>query len=175
MRRSTKPTAEDGSFEVVRDARGDIRPNPDVRPGFWETHTLEEFTPAEWEATCDGCGLCCLFKISDEGRCHYTNVACRLLDHHSCQCMHYEHRKDIVTDCIVFDFERLTEIESWLPRTCAYRRLYNGQPLEPWHHLLSDTRESVHDAGISIRGKCLPEWEADIDRLEHHIIELPEP
>ncbi len=150
---------------------------PSLRPRFWERHGLADLTDTEWETLCDGCGLCCLFKLSDGPGtgCDHTNVACRLLDHQTCRCQHYEHRTDIVADCIVFDLAKLAEIHTWLPPTCAYRRLYNGQSLEPWHPLLSGQPETVHTAGISIRGKVIPEWEADLDTLEQYIIELPDP
>jgi len=146
-----------------------------LRPRFWERYPLKDLTGDEWEALCDGCGLCCLFKLSSgsEADCHYTNVACRLLDHQTCRCMHYEHRTDIVADCIVFDLAKLTEINAWLPPTCAYKRLYNGQNLEPWHPLLSGSPETVHEVGVSVSGKVIPEWDADLDTLEHHIMELP--
>ena len=35
----------------------------ELRAKFWENLPLEELNEAEWEALCDGCGLCCLVKL----------------------------------------------------------------------------------------------------------------
>ena len=48
-------------------------------PPFWQNRTLADFTLAEWESLCDGCGKCCLHKLEDvdTGQLFHTNVACR--------------------------------------------------------------------------------------------------
>jgi uncharacterized cysteine cluster protein YcgN (CxxCxxCC family) len=46
---------------------------------------------------------------------------------------------------------------NWLPDSCAYRRLANQQDLPAWHPLLTGDPNSVHDAGISIRGRAVSE------------------
>ena len=136
---------------------------------FWEK-PLWELSRAEWEALCDGCGKCCLHKIedADTGRIYGTNVACKLLDRHSCRCSNYKERKAFVPDCV-----RLTAGEvgrlAWLPSTCAYRLRSEGKPLPDWHYLVSGSRETVHEAGISVRGWTVSEHEAG--DLEHHMID----
>ncbi len=127
-------------------------------PPFWEVKRLDQMTPAEWESLCDGCGRCCLIRFEDEetGEVIPTRVACRLLDTETCRCTRYEHRKRFVPDCIKLTpgaVEHLT----WMPRSCAYRRLYEGRPLADWHPLISGDPESIHRAGVSMRGQLISE------------------
>lgn len=137
---------------------------------FWEEKSLSQLDRGEWEALCDGCGKCCLHKLEDEetGEIFPTNVACRLLNRRSGQCSDYKHRKSFVPDCIQLTPAKLDELE-WLPSTCAYRLVAEGRKLPEWHHLISGSRESVHDAGMSVRGWTVSEDEAG--ELEYHIVD----
>jgi uncharacterized cysteine cluster protein YcgN (CxxCxxCC family) len=139
---------------------------------FWNTKRLCEMTPGEWESLCDGCGRCCLHKLEDvdTGLCYYTNVACHLLDTHSCRCRNYTGRMRIVADCLDLWQSREKQF-AWLPASCAYRRLSNGQPLSWWHPLVSGDPETVHTAGISVRGRTVREQHVSHDRLEIYIID----
>ncbi len=142
---------------------------------FWERKRLDQMTPKEWEALCDGCGKCCLNKLedADTGEVALTNVACRLFDDGSCRCSQYEIRHQFVPECIVLTPGNLKEHAYWMPETCAYRLLYDGQRLFDWHPLISGRAESVHEAGVSIRDRTVPEFEIDEDDWEDHIIEEP--
>lgn len=137
---------------------------------FWETKPLDAMTRDEWESLCDGCGLCCLHKLEDEdtGDVHATNVACKLLDPHSGRCTDYRRRRVYVPDCVRLTPKLLRGI-SWLPETCGYRLIDEGKPLADWHPLVSGDPESVHRAGISVRGWTVSENEAG--DLEHHIVD----
>jgi len=138
---------------------------------FWNTKSLAEMTAEEWESVCDGCGRCCLHKLQDEdtGLMFYTNVACRLLDREQCRCSDYPQRMAIVHDCLSLAADAETRFD-WLPLSCAYRRLANRQSLEWWHPLVSGDPDTVHQAGISVRGKTVPEVSVLKEDLEDYII-----
>lgn len=146
-----------------------------LRPRFWESVSLQNLTKKEWEALCDGCGKCCLNKLEDPDTAEiaFTRVACRLLDDESCRCAQYETRKHFVPDCVVLTPRTLPDIAYFMPQTCAYRLLHEGKPLFDWHPLISGDPETVHTAGISVRGWTVPEFEVDEDDWEDHIIEEP--
>jgi len=165
-----KDKNHDGRQDPVPDADG---ANTGLRPEFWKRYPMQELTRKEWEALCDGCGLCCLFKFAEDDQVSYTSVACRLLDHQTCRCKHYERRTDIVKDCVVLDYQTLLEVNSWLPTSCAYKRVFNGEGLAEWHHLVSGSHDTVHEAGISVRGRIIDEHDIDMDDLEDHVMELP--
>lgn len=141
-----------------------------MRP-FWQAKRLDEMTAAEWESLCDGCGRCCLKKLEDEasGKVAYTDVACRLLDRTRCRCTQYSKRLALVPDCVELTAAKLREIP-WLPATCAYRRLAEGKPLEWWHPLVSGDPETVHSAGISVRGRTLAEQDVPAEELETRVV-----
>ena len=144
-----------------------------LRPRFWERVPLKNLAPKEWEALCDGCGKCCLNKLEDEetGEVVFTRVACRLLDDETCRCAHYEVRKQIVPECVVLTPKNIGEIAYFMPATCAYRLLHEGKPLYDWHPLISGDPESVHEAGQSVRGWTVPEFDVPVEDWEDHLIE----
>jgi uncharacterized protein len=139
---------------------------------FWKSKSLDEMTPDEWESLCDGCGRCCLHKLRDEDtdELSFTNVACRLLDLKTCRCRNYERRRDQVPDCVSLTPAALAEID-WLPPSCAYRLVAEGRDLFWWHPLVSGDPATVHEAGVSVRGRAVDERRAAM--LEHYIVDWP--
>jgi len=142
----------------------------DVEKPFWQRKALADMSAAEWESLCDGCGKCCLLKLEDidTSEIAYTNVACRLLDLGTCRCSRYAERRRFVPDCVVLSPDNIGDL-FWMPQTCAYRLLAEGKELPDWHPLVSGDPESVHRAGVSIRGRCITERKAG--PLEHHVLD----
>lgn len=125
---------------------------------FWIDTPLQALTAAQWEALCDGCGLCCMHKFedADTGEMLYTSVACRLFDDAGCRCRDYGKRLLKVADCLNLRSLSLAQMR-WLPATCAYRLRAEDKPLPAWHPLVAGHAEAVHAAGMSMRGRSVPE------------------
>lgn len=138
---------------------------------FWEA-PIESLDRAQWEALCDGCGKCCLNKVEDEdsGRIYPTNVACKLLDLETCRCADYRNRKALVPECLRLTPRKIDDYV-WLPATCAYVLRAAGEPLPEWHYLVSGSRDTIHDAGMSVKGRAISELYAG--PLENHIVQQP--
>lgn len=142
---------------------------------FWKRKTLEQMTKVEWESLCDGCARCCLNKIEDEdtGKLYFTDVACKLLDHDGCRCKDYRNRQKKVPDCVRLTPQEVRDID-WLPPTCAYDLIAKGKDLYWWHPLISGDPDTVHQAGVSVRGR-VGASESDVPdaELEHWIVKWP--
>ena len=143
-----------------------------IRKGFWKSKSLDNLSVEEWEALCDGCGICCLYKVENEetGEVELTNIACRFLDLECIRCQLYDDRKSAMPTCIKLTPSKV-ETLAWLPETCAYRLMLHGQPLPDWHPLESGDPQSVHTAGISVKGKVIRETEATLNRIEDYVID----
>ncbi len=167
---TTRPSPFLGSDEEMVNETDQIMTSP-----FWRTKRLDEMNDAEWESLCDGCARCCLNKLedADTGRVAYTDIACSLLDGASCRCSDYANRSIAVPSCIRLTVEEVQTL-SWLPATCAYRLIEEGKDLYDWHPLVSGDPDSVHSAGISVRGKTVAEkdW-PDVDTWEDRIVSWP--
>jgi uncharacterized cysteine cluster protein YcgN (CxxCxxCC family) len=146
-------------------------PSQSPRP-YWEEKTLDEMTQEEWELLCDGCAKCCLHKIEDvtSGEILYTRVACQFLEIKTCRCRHYARRSELISDCVDLTPERVRNL-TWLPASCAYRRLQEGRGLAWWHPLVSGSPETVRTAGASVCEWAVPEKRIHLDELEVYVID----
>jgi uncharacterized cysteine cluster protein YcgN (CxxCxxCC family) len=141
---------------------------------FWKTKPLEAMSRPEWESLCDGCGKCCMAKLEDEdtGEIYWTTVGCRLFDAGTCRCSDYKHRLAKVADCVKLTPANVRTI-SWLPASCAYRLVAEGKDLYWWHPLVSGNADTVHEAGISVRGRVTAS-ESDLSAPEDYFDHMVE-
>ena len=113
---------------------------------------MAEMSPKEWESLCDGCGKCCCIRLEDEetAAIYITDVACKLFDPQTCQCTDYANRSQKVPDCVTLTPNNVAALK-WMPRTCAYRLISEGKDLPDYHHLVSGSRQTIHDVGMSVQ------------------------
>ncbi len=137
-----------------------------------DIRSLDDISPEEWDLFCDGCGICCLYKVAkrDSLTVCLTRVACRYLDVEKCACSIYQQRHTYMPTCIQITTENVLELD-WLPETCAYRRIAENKPLPWWHHLHSGKRNLVHQLGISVKHIAINEDKADMNNLARYITE----
>jgi uncharacterized cysteine cluster protein YcgN (CxxCxxCC family) len=66
-----------------------------------------------------------------------------------CQCSEYENRQTLVPNCVWLKPE---DIESffWLPSTCAYRLIAEGEELPDWHPLVCGDPQRIHAVNVSV-------------------------
>ncbi|HOJ01077.1 MAG TPA: YcgN family cysteine cluster protein [Anaerolineaceae bacterium] len=134
--------------------------------------SLDHIDRAAWEALCDGCGICCLYKVRApyDPKTSLTCIACRYLDLQTCGCRVYEHRHDLMPTCLDLIPANVRQL-TWLPETCAYRRIAEGKPLPWWHHLRSRKRDLVHRLGISVHGIAISEKDMDLNDLQKYTMQ----
>ena len=120
------------------------------------TKDLSNISPDEWEAICRRCGRCCLLKLQNDEteEIYYTNIICRYYDVENNLCAVYDKRCELVPECLKLTPQNVDKI-SWMPKACAYRKLfdknYKEQALQP------------------LRGRVVSEVLVSEDELEDHI------
>ncbi|MFK7888207.1 MAG: YcgN family cysteine cluster protein [Gammaproteobacteria bacterium] len=138
---------------------------------FWINTALQDMTPSQFEAVCDGCGRCCVHKLEDEdsGEIVYTDVACRLLDTETCRCTDYAQRTERVAACVKMSPDDLAGL-AFLPDSCAYRRLDEGHGLAPWHPLVSGASLVAQNSPISMAGRVVSETYIHPDEIGERLL-----
>jgi uncharacterized cysteine cluster protein YcgN (CxxCxxCC family) len=108
------------------------------------------------------------FEDEDTGKVVPTRVHCKLFDSDRCTCVDYANRRAQVPDCIKLTPWNIEQL-GWMPKSCAYRRIHEGRGLADWHPLISGDPESVHRAGVSVRGQTISEAELahEDDMVDH--------
>ena len=141
---------------------------------FWKTKNMAEMSPSEWESLCDNCGKCCCIRLEDEvtGDIYITDVACKLFDPASCKCTDYANRSKKVPDCVTLTKDNVAQLK-WMPRTCAYRLVSEGKDLPDYHHLISGSRETIHQVGMSVQDAVTSEIFVSEDEQATRIVIWP--
>ena len=148
---------------------------PEDQP-FWRAKTLDAMSAAEWESLCDGCGRCCLVKLEDEdtGEIAYTDVGCTLLDGESLPLPRLPEPAGQGARLRPPDARRpcapCPGCRRPAPIACSAR----ARDLYWWHPLVSGDPETVHAAGISVRGRVAgPEEDFTVAELLDRITDWP--
>lgn len=117
----------------------------------------EDYSEEEWEAICNNCGKCCLFKLQDEEseEIYFTDIICKYFDMENCRCTCYADRCKIVPECLKLNKNNLDKI-SWIPQSCAYRALLENRP---------------SSAVTTVKGRCVSELDVKEEDWEDHIID----
>ena len=141
-----------------------------VENRFWIDKTLAELSDDEWESLCDGCGRCCQIRLEDSetGQLMETAITCRLFDNDSCRCTQYSRRHVEVKNCVSINADNVSDLY-WLPKTCAYKLVDEGQDLHPWHPLVAGNHQAIKEAGISVYGKTISEEHVHQEDIESYI------
>ncbi len=135
---------------------------------------MAEMSRSQWESLCDNCGKCCCIRLEDEhnGAIYITDVACKLFDPATCTCTDYPNRSKKVPDCVTLTPDNVDALH-WMPRTCAYRLVAEGKDLPDHHHLISGSRDTIHQAGWSVQDAVVSEDLVEDDDLPHRLVIWP--
>ena len=141
---------------------------------FWKTKNMAEMSRTEWESLCDSCGKCCCIRLEDEdtGQIYITDVACKLFNPQTCRCSDYANRSKLVPDCVTLSPVNVSQLH-WMPQTCAYRLISEGKDLPEYHHLVSGSRDTIHQVGMSVQEAVTSEILVKDDEIHTRIVIWP--
>ena len=100
----------------------------------------------EWEAICDGCGQCCVFRAEEE---HLQGYACPAFNVKTRRCTRYAKRFDTEL-CLAVTPENTLDLHAKgiLPDTCAYVKHMKDEPkVEPVEIIM----KPYHSAPLRVR------------------------
>ena len=124
----------------------------------------------EWESLCDGCGQCCLIKVEDEDTATSSSpgwpASCSTPTR-AAAATTANRKKRVATASSTPQGHPQPVLA---PATCAYRSLAEGRGLEWWHPLVSGDPETVHAAGVSVRGWARSEKGVKASAVARYII-----
>ena len=116
---------------------------------------LNTLSDKEWEQICLRCGKCCMCKYSDDNIIHFSNYMCKFFDLKKGLCSCYNNRlENAEGNCVKVNMDLLEHHLELLPPSCAYRSLYEGRGLPPYHPLLTGRPNSAIKAKQTV--KSLP-------------------
>ena len=93
-----------------------------------------------------------MHKYTENGLLHFSNRMCKYFDLQKCACACYNSRFELEdSECRKVDLQLLKHDLELLPPTCAYRRLYEGRGLPPYHPLLTGNPKSAILAGETVQ------------------------
>ena len=73
-----------------------------------------------------------------------------------------------VKNCVSINAGNVSELY-WLPKTCAYKLVDEGQDLYPWHPLVAGNHHAIKEAGVSVYGKTISEEHVHREDIESYI------
>ena len=72
-------------------------------------------------------------------------------------------------DCLQLTPELVPKL-SWLPKSCAYKRVDQGLDLPDWHPLLTGKAQSDIPAKKSAAKRCISEKDINPDDIEEYLV-----
>ena len=97
-----------------------------------------------------------------------------MLDCQTGRCRDYDNRKLHVPDCVLLTPESVEQL-AWMPKTCAYRLVYEGHDLPEWHPLVPAISDTVEQAGQSWLAASSQKDSVEDEDIADHITDWDHP
>lgn len=118
----------------------------------------DNLSEQQWEALCDRCGKCCLITLQDidSEEIYHTNILCRYYDIENKLCKVYDKRCQLVPNCLKLNKSNVNKLP-FMPKTCAYRALFDG----------TYEQKTLK----SLQGRVVSETDVDENDFEDYIVD----